>query len=99
RSIAMKKLRLLALLLTGATFSASYITAAHAAEDVIISEFLTSNVNGIRDENNERVDWIEIYNRGTGTVNLLNWKLKDSSDEWAFPAPNIAPGRFILIFA
>ena len=79
--------------------SALMSTAAVQGQDVVISEFLTSNNVGIRDENGERVDWIEIFNRGTGTVNLLNWKLRDSSDEWVFPATNLAPGRLLLVFA
>src|SRR5687768_208313 len=59
------------------------------AQNVIISEFLTSNTRGITDENNDRVDWIEIHNRDTNTVNLLNWSLTDTTNDfrrWVFPA-------------
>ena len=34
----------------------------YAAEQVTISEFLASNTSGLRDENNEFSDWIELRN-------------------------------------
>ena len=72
------------------------------AQNLIISEFLTSNTRGITDENNDRVDWIEIHNRDTNTINLLNWSLTDTTNnyrKWVFPATNLPPGNFMIIFA
>jgi hypothetical protein len=73
-----------------------------AQDNVIISEFLASNNRGLRDENGEFSDWIEIYNAGTNTVNLLDWGLTDdvtSPFRWRFPATNITAGRFMIVFA
>lgn len=80
----------------------SRLGADLAAQNVIISEFLTSNTRGITDENNDRVDWIEIHNRDTNTVNLLNWSLTDTTNnyrKWVFPETNLPPGNFMIIFA
>ncbi|MCI0746248.1 MAG: lamin tail domain-containing protein [Verrucomicrobia subdivision 3 bacterium] len=73
-----------------------------AQDDVIITEFLASNTRVLADENGEFSDWIEIHNRGTNTVNLLNWSLTDDAGDlaqWRFPSTNLASGRFMLIWA
>ncbi|HEX3800331.1 MAG TPA: lamin tail domain-containing protein [Verrucomicrobiae bacterium] len=75
-----------------------------ALTNVVINEFLASNVNtnGLRDEDSELDDWIEIYNRGNTSVNLAGWSLTDAADqpgEWIFPATNIAAGQYMVIFA
>jgi hypothetical protein len=69
---------------------------------VIISEFLASNNNGLRDEDGACSDWIELFNRGTNTVNLEGWHLTDSAaslTKWRFPATNLPPNGFLLVFA
>jgi len=69
-----------------------------------INEFLTSAIstNGLKDEDNELQDWIEIYNFGASTVNLAGCALTDDKDDpgkWTFPATNIAPGQYLVVFA
>src|SRR5688572_12795357 len=54
---------------------AAMVAPANAA--VTINEFLTSNGGGLRDEDLESPDWIEIYNSGPGAVNLAGWRLTD----------------------
>ena len=73
-----------------------------AADSVIISEFAASNSNGLRDEDGAYSDWIELFNGGTSTVNLLNWALTDSASDlakWKFPAANLPPNGFLVVFA
>src|SRR5688572_7216350 len=73
-----------------------------AADSVFISEFVASNSNGLRDEDNDFSDWIEIFNGGTNTVNLDGWFLTDSPENltrWRFPATNLAPNSFLIVFA
>lgn len=77
---------------------------AFAQENVIISEFLASNnsTTGLRDENNEAQDWIEIHNPGTAAVNLQDWGLTDASGDpfqWRFPATNLNAGGYMVVFA
>jgi hypothetical protein len=72
--------------------------------DVIINEFLASNVstNGLRDEDGELQDWIELYNRGASAVNLNGWSLTTDPTEpdmWVFPAVTLASGQYLVVFA
>jgi hypothetical protein len=69
-----------------------------------INEFLASNVSGIGDGDvpPETNDWIEIWNYGTSSVNLSGYALTDDADDpgrWTFPATNLAPGQFLVVFA
>jgi hypothetical protein len=73
-----------------------------ASAGVVISEFLAANNNGLRDEDGTASDWIEIHNADTNLVNLAGWRLTDEADnsaKWIFPATNLPPGEFIVVFA
>jgi hypothetical protein len=75
---------------------------ALAAENVAITEFVASNSSGLRDENGDFSDWLELFNSGTNTVNLDGWFLTDSAanlTKWRFPATNLAPNGFLIVFA
>ena len=50
---------------------------------VVLSEFLAVNSSGLADEDGERSDWIELYNAGPVTVDLLGWHLTDDSNDLA----------------
>jgi hypothetical protein len=72
--------------------------------DLVINEFLSSNVstNGLVDEDGSFEDWIEIYNRGSQSVNLTNWSLSDDPalpGLWTFPARTLNPGQYLIVFA
>jgi hypothetical protein len=74
------------------------------AGDIVINEFLAVNVrtNGLRDEDGDLQDWIELYNRGAGAVNLNGWSLSDDAgqpDLWLFPAVTLGPGQYLVVFA
>lgn len=74
----------------------------HGNGQVIISEFLASNKNSIKDQFGQNTDWIELYNNSSTTVNLLNWSLTDDSSQpqkWKFPSVSLAPGEYMLVFA
>ena len=46
-------------------------------------------------------DWVELYNPGTDTVDISDWKLKDSQDTHIFVFPSgttIAAGAFLLVY-
>src|SRR5688572_7792915 len=73
-----------------------------AADSVIISEFMASNGSTLADEDGAYSDWIEIYNGGATTVSLAGWYLTDASAnliKWQFPATNIQPHSFMVVFA
>jgi len=70
--------------------------------DVLISEFMASNARTLADEDGQFPDWIELYNSGSNTVNLLNWSLTDNATnlkKWQFPSTNIATSGFLVVFA
>src|SRR5688572_5794713 len=59
-----------------------------SAQNLVITEFVAANANGLQDIDGEFSDWIEIYNPGATNVSLRNWRLTDDSDElakWVFP--------------
>jgi hypothetical protein len=67
-----------------------------------INEFLASNVGGLADEDGEAQDWIELWNFGSQPINLAGLSLTDDREDpgrWTFPATNIAPGQFLVVFA
>ena len=72
------------------------------AQDLLITEFMASNDDGLRDEEGESSDWIEVHNSGLEPVNLDGWYLTDSAANlrrWGFPPASIAGGEFLVVFA
>ncbi len=69
--------------------------------EILISELLADNDNGIRDDDGERNDWIELHNPGTNSVNLRGWWLTDKlnkPDKWKLPEVIIAPGEYRVVW-
>ncbi len=72
------------------------------AADLLISEFLADNESGLKDEDGDTSDWIELYNRGAEPVDLDGWHLTDDSDDldkWEFPSRVLTPGQSLIVFA
>jgi hypothetical protein len=70
--------------------------------DVVINEFLASNISGLTDEDGERGDWIELHNRGSTSANLTGWALTDDErypGQWLLPEVTLPAGGYLLIFA
>lgn len=68
---------------------------------VLVNEGCNKNAYAVLDENNDAPDWIELYNSGTTTVNLANWKLADQLNginAWVFPNVNLAAQSFLRVF-
>ncbi|RYD74515.1 MAG: lamin tail domain-containing protein, partial [Verrucomicrobiaceae bacterium] len=81
----------------------SRIPSIAASESQIqISEIMAAAHYAIADEDGEYSDWIELRNNGGASVNLLGWRLTDNEAEpgkWVFPAVEIAPGGYLVVFA
>src|SRR6184192_3288019 len=80
----------------------SKAATAPAPGAVLISEFLAENDGGLRDQDGDTPDWIELYNNSSASVNLAGWHLTDSSTnltKWTFPSTDLGPGTFLIVFA
>jgi hypothetical protein len=74
----------------------------------IINEFMANNKGGLADAAGNHPDWIELYNPGTGAVNLANWTVTDQDDAgdttvFTFPTTNatvttIAANGYMILF-
>ena len=72
------------------------------AGDAVINEFLASNSRGLRDEDGDTSDWVELFNPRDTSVSLAGWHLTDSQDnlaKWEFPAINLDAGQYLVVFA
>src|SRR5687768_10181825 len=71
------------------------------AADVVISEILSANSQGITDQFDNHPDWIELYNRGDAAQDLSGWKLADDDGNvWEFgTGVSLSAGSHLLIFA
>lgn len=66
---------------------------------VRISEFVADNESGLTDEDGDLSDWIELYNPTAAPINLVGYKLADSSASWTFPAVTIGAQSYLVVFA
>lgn len=72
------------------------------AGDIVINEFVAANGLGVIDEDGDSSDWIELYNRGSRSVNLSGWSLTDDPsmpEKWPFPNITLPAGDYLLVFA
>ena len=69
---------------------------------VVINEFMSSNISTIADEDGEYSDWIEMYNAGPDFVNLSGYSLSDDDsmfNKWTFPDIALGSEEHLLLFA
>ena len=78
------------------------VVATPLKAQLVITEFMAQNNRTLQDEDGEFPDWIELQNQGTNRLSLLNWALTDAAGnkaKWTFPATNLGPGEFLIVFA
>lgn len=78
------------------------VPALRAASPLQISEFAAAGRQGLNDEDGDTPDWIEVQNISSEPVNLNTWTITDDlrrPKQWHFPATNLPPGGFLVIFA
>jgi len=85
-----------------AATSWSYVIDPNAPVITVrINELVAANVNGLRDEDNEQQDWIELYNTSASTISLAGWSLTDDKNDpekWIFPGVAIGPRGYLIVF-
>jgi hypothetical protein len=85
--------------------AAACLVLGHAsAQAPIVTELMALNSSGLRDEDGDESDWIELYNPPTaGVIDLGGWSLTDDAGDltqWTFQAGTaLAPGAFLVVFA
>src|SRR5688572_10198811 len=83
----------------------SCLTSVWAEEtfnSVFLSEFLSDNQRGLKDDDGERSPWIELHNGSSAAVNLSGWFLTESPTNltrWRFPGVVLLPGKELVVFA
>ena len=68
----------------------------------MISEFMADNRRSTIDDDDDRSDWIEIFNPDGNSTNLNGWFLTDDPGhnlKWRFPAVTIPARGYIVVFA
>jgi hypothetical protein len=84
-----------------------FLTAASSGAEenfssVFISEIAANNQHGLRDEEQDRSNWIELHNGGRAVKSLRGWHLTDTPDnltKWRIPSVSLLPDKSIVIFA
>ena len=77
------------------------LRAAETFASVYLSEFLTENQRGLRDEDGDLSGWIELYNGSAATADLNGWFLTDSPTnltKWRFPRVGLLPDKYLVVF-
>ena len=85
------------------TFSIALLLSSQAIHaQLVFNELMQSNIDCIMDDLNEFPDsWVELYNTGTASVNLKDWRLglSDKAGEaWQLSNKQIGPGEYALVF-
>src|ERR1041384_3525935 len=68
------------------------------SDDVVINEIMYHPLHSITEAEDTGKEWIELFNRGTNTVNLTGWRLTKGVD-FTFTNTSIAPGGYLVVAA
>ncbi|WCJ60185.1 lamin tail domain-containing protein [Fontisphaera persica] len=69
---------------------------------IFLQEFMAENDGGLRDEDGDSPDWIELYNDSDAPLSLAGWRLTDdpaNPAKWSFPATNLPSLSYLIVFA
>jgi hypothetical protein len=78
------------------------LDTSSALAGVLINEFMASNSTGLRDEDGDTSDWIELRNTNRVAVELGGWFLTDDAanlPKWRFPSVTLEPDGYLVVFA
>ena len=83
------------------SLSLSFLFHFPLSGQVVINEFMAANDLTCEDEDGDSSDWIELYNAGDTSENLLGFYLSDDTGalyKWALPEVILPPHGFLLVF-
>ena len=80
----------------------AYNLTTNLLDFISLNEIMAANKHGIRDEDGDYSDWIELYNSGLTGVPLTGcWLTTDPGNpaQWQFPPFVLAPESYVIIWA
>ena len=69
---------------------------------IVLNEYVSSNLNGLVDEDGDTSDWIELYNVAAYDIDLDGYGISDDPAEpfkWVFPRTVVPARQHVLVFA
>lgn len=76
------------------------VSASAQSTSIRITEFLASNTNGIKDEDNSFQGWVEVWNADQAQIaSMVGSKLTNGTTTWNFPDIKIMPDERIIVWA
>ena len=83
-------------------FLFSVLSCTLIKAQVVINEIQTANSNTLYDEDSSNSQWIELYNKGTSAVDLLNYGLTNvnttpANIKWKFPSIVLPASGFLVV--
>ncbi len=78
------------------------LPALPASAQVVLDEVVAANVDGLRDEDGDSSDWIELRNLTASPLDLTGWGLSDEPAEpfrWRLPRVVLPPRGRLVVFA
>jgi len=76
--------------LASATFAKP--NAQRLVRDIVISEIMYQHAS-----RTDQYEYIELYNRGAGTISLAGWRFTDGIDYTFGPGVTMAPGSYLVV--
>ncbi|MGF1564560.1 MAG: CotH kinase family protein [Flavobacteriales bacterium] len=70
-------------------------------QTLAINEVVAANPGFYPDEDGDFVDYIELHNYGSASIDLNGYGLSDNPDQafqWVFPNYTMSPGEFLVVF-
>lgn len=81
-------------------FAVWMLLVLQANGQLVINEYSCANVNSVLDNYNEYNDWVELYNAGTTTVNLVGYFLSDNANnlgKWVIPSGTVSANSYVRV--
>lgn len=72
------------------------------AQSIVLNEVMARNQKGLRDENGDFSDWIELFNPGPSELDLQGYALSDDPANpfrWVLTNSVLPAGQFLVLFA
>ena len=68
---------------------------------VVINEYSTNETQTLLDDEGDFVSWVELYNKGSESVNLRSFSLTDDEadiQKWTFPDVTVEAGKYLVVY-